>query len=70
MFLFDCVKYYLFGGARFIFVCFVFQDGNMSHAENQILPDRYHPINDGYSYCEVNLKCIKLYSAMLHLYII
>ncbi|XP_011606905.2 splicing factor, arginine/serine-rich 15-like [Takifugu rubripes] len=28
------------------------QDGKMSHAEHQTLPDRYHPINDAYSYCE------------------
>lgn len=33
----------------------------MSHAEHQTLADRYHPINDAYSYCEVNLK----YKALL-----
>lgn len=63
MFWFHSVKSHLFDGAMFIsdlLFCF-FQDGKMNYAEHQTLQDRYHPINDAYSYCEVNLK----YKALL-----
>lgn len=32
----------------------------MSHTDRDVLPDRYHPIKDAYSHCEVNL--LTLYS--------